>query len=109
MTEPTRRELTIDDPVAGREAYHVAHPDPADVPHGHVRHIRLGDIRPNPSQPRKQFDEAALSGLADSIRERGVLGSRSSSARGHQAGSRSSPVNAAGARRSRPGSRRSQH
>jgi ParB family chromosome partitioning protein len=73
MTEPTRRALTIDDPVAGREACHVAHPDPVSVPHGQVRHLRLGDIRPNPSQPRKQFDEAALSGLADSIRERGVL------------------------------------
>ena len=73
MTEPTRRALTVDDPVAAREACHVAHPDPADVPHGQVRHLPLDQIRPNPSQPRKQFGDAALSGLADSIRERGVL------------------------------------
>jgi ParB family transcriptional regulator, chromosome partitioning protein len=51
----------------------VAHPDPADVPHGQARHLPLDQIRPNPSQPRKQFGDAALSGLADSIRERGVL------------------------------------
>ncbi|MEO7751345.1 MAG: ParB/RepB/Spo0J family partition protein, partial [Sphingomicrobium sp.] len=38
-----------------------------------VREIELGRIRPNPSQPRVQFDEAALEELADSIRQRGVL------------------------------------
>jgi ParB-like nuclease domain len=81
MTGPTRRALTIDDPVAGREACHVAHPDPADPPHGQVRHLPLGDIRPNPSQPRKRVGEAALSGLSDSIRERGVLHSRPASRR----------------------------
>ncbi len=73
MTEPTRRALTIDDPVAGREACHVARPGRTDVPPGQVQHLPLDQISPNPSQPRKQFDAAALSGLADSIRERGVL------------------------------------
>ncbi|MEQ8830727.1 MAG: ParB/RepB/Spo0J family partition protein [Alphaproteobacteria bacterium] len=30
-------------------------------------------LRPNPSQPRKRFDEAAIDGLVDSIRQQGVL------------------------------------
>jgi len=40
---------------------------------GGVREIEVGRIRPNPHQPRVQFDEEALDELADSIRERGVL------------------------------------
>jgi ParB family chromosome partitioning protein len=40
---------------------------------GGVREIEVARIRPNPEQPRVQFDEDALDELADSIRERGVL------------------------------------
>ena len=40
---------------------------------GGVREIDIAKIKPNPNQPRVQFDEAALVELADSIRERGVL------------------------------------
>ena len=40
---------------------------------GGVREIDIGRIRPNPEQPRVQFDEEALEELAQSIRERGVL------------------------------------
>ncbi|HEU0223063.1 MAG TPA: ParB/RepB/Spo0J family partition protein [Paracoccaceae bacterium] len=35
--------------------------------------LALDRIRPNPSQPRRRFDEAELEELAASIRERGVL------------------------------------
>ena len=35
--------------------------------------LRLNDIEPNKNQPRQYFDDAALSELADSIREHGVL------------------------------------
>lgn len=35
--------------------------------------IKVKDIRPNPYQPRKIFDEAALQDLAASIKERGVF------------------------------------
>jgi len=73
MTKPTRRALTIDDPVAGRDACHVAHPSSTGSLDGRLRQIPLSDIRPNPGQPRKQFEEASLAGLADSVRERGVL------------------------------------
>ncbi len=38
-----------------------------------VVYINLNDIKPNASQPRKVFDEEALSDLADSIREHGVI------------------------------------
>ena len=39
----------------------------------HVEEIALDEIRPNPYQPRKQFDQAALQELAESIRQRGVF------------------------------------
>jgi ParB family chromosome partitioning protein len=38
-----------------------------------LRQIPLELIKPNPRQPRQDFDETALLALADSIRERGVL------------------------------------
>jgi ParB family chromosome partitioning protein len=40
---------------------------------GGVRDIELALIRPNPNQPRKQFDEASLDELAHSIVDKGVL------------------------------------
>jgi ParB family chromosome partitioning protein len=38
-----------------------------------LREIPIELIRPNPSQPRRHFDEPSLLALADSIRARGVL------------------------------------
>ena len=40
---------------------------------GGVQEVDVARIRPNPEQPRVQFDEEALDELAESIRERGVL------------------------------------
>jgi len=40
---------------------------------GGVREIDVARIKPNPNQPRLEFNEEALEELADSIRERGVL------------------------------------
>jgi ParB family chromosome partitioning protein len=48
-------------------------PAPQGTPSGGVREIEIGRIRPNPNQPRVQFDEAALQELADSIAKRGVI------------------------------------
>jgi ParB family chromosome partitioning protein len=45
----------------------------ASASRGGVREIDIARIRPNPAQPRVQFDEAPLDELAQSIRERGVL------------------------------------
>lgn len=38
-----------------------------------VQHITLDDLRPNPFQPRQTFDEEALTELAESIKQHGVL------------------------------------
>jgi ParB family chromosome partitioning protein len=38
-----------------------------------LREVPVSSIRPNPHQPRKQFDEESLASLAASIRELGVL------------------------------------
>ncbi|MFA6844444.1 MAG: ParB/RepB/Spo0J family partition protein [Sphaerochaetaceae bacterium] len=38
-----------------------------------VREVRLDDIRPNPNQPRKNFDEKDLKELAISIKNQGIL------------------------------------
>ena len=38
-----------------------------------VRWLDIGDIRPNPRQPRQVFDEKGLRELAESIRAYGVL------------------------------------
>jgi ParB family transcriptional regulator, chromosome partitioning protein len=40
---------------------------------GGVREVEVARIKPNPNQPRVQFDEDALDELAESIRHRGVL------------------------------------
>ena len=40
---------------------------------GGVREIEIGRIRPNPNQPRIQFNDELIGELADSIAERGVL------------------------------------
>ena len=38
-----------------------------------VMEVPLSALKPNPQQPRRDFDEAALRELADSIRQKGVL------------------------------------
>jgi ParB family chromosome partitioning protein len=38
-----------------------------------AREVEIGRIRPNPAQPRMNFDEESIAELADSIGERGVL------------------------------------
>ncbi|MFL6852677.1 MAG: ParB/RepB/Spo0J family partition protein [Sphingomicrobium sp.] len=50
-------------------------PSPSHAPSatGGVRSIEVARIRPNPAQPRQIFDEDAMSELAASIAERGVL------------------------------------
>ena len=65
MAEPARRSglglgLAAIIPAAGRDQEGL-------------RHIPIELIRPNPSQPRRHFDEPSLLALADSIRARGVL------------------------------------
>ena len=42
-------------------------------PSAGVRMIAIADIRPNPDQPRKAFDEESLAELADSVAAHGIL------------------------------------
>ena len=48
-------------------------PMPAGGAEDILQRIPLNLIRPNPDQPRAQFDEAELEELSTSISERGVL------------------------------------
>ncbi|MCQ2010698.1 MAG: ParB/RepB/Spo0J family partition protein [Sporolactobacillus sp.] len=38
-----------------------------------VEHVKLNELRPNPYQPRKKFDQQALDELASSIKEHGII------------------------------------
>ena len=42
-------------------------------PEGQLMMLATSSIRPNPNQPRRDFDEYELSGLAESIRQNGIL------------------------------------
>ena len=74
MSGLRRRGLLVDDPLAARDDRSPAAPatGSSEVA-GRLRDIPIAEIRANPAQPRKRFDEPALAALADSIRERGVL------------------------------------
>lgn len=43
--------------------------------------VNIDDVRPNPNQPRKHFDEDALNELADSIKSTGSSCPSSSTSR----------------------------
>ena len=58
---------------AARPASAPAAATPEAGSRGGVREIDIARIRPNPNQPRVQFDEESLDELAESIRQRGVL------------------------------------
>ncbi len=45
----------------------------ADTPKEEILEINISELRSNPYQPRKVFDEKALAELADSIKEHGVF------------------------------------
>jgi ParB family transcriptional regulator, chromosome partitioning protein len=69
-----RRGLLVDDPLAAGDDRSPAATGPGgSTVAGRLREIPIREIRANPAQPRKRFDEPALTALADSIRERGVL------------------------------------
>ena len=47
--------------------------EPAKQFYNSIFWVEVDRIKPNPFQPRKQFDEMALASLAESIRQYGVL------------------------------------
>jgi ParB family chromosome partitioning protein len=70
MRVGARRELSIDDPIAGPG---VAEAQATNNQAGRLLEIPLEHIQPNPEQPRKRLDQDSLCSLAESISERGVL------------------------------------
>ena len=57
---------------AGVDALLSAVPADAPAPPGLTR-VALADLKPSPHQPRRDFDEAELRALADSLRRRGLI------------------------------------
>ena len=51
----------------------MMHPRKGEFFSSRVHYISLNQIRPNPQQPRRSFDEDSLSELAESIRRYGIL------------------------------------
>ena len=51
----------------------MMHPRKGEFFSSRVCYISLNQIRPNPQQPRRSFDEDSLSELAESIRRYGIL------------------------------------
>ena len=88
-TEPDQAIITPQEraDIARDVAYHTLAQDEAEFAatkravgfskktalHDAIFHIEVDKIKPNPYQPRKNFDEAALKDLANSIREFGIL------------------------------------
>ena len=45
----------------------------AEIDQASISEVSVSALKPNPQQPRREFDETALRELADSIRQKGVL------------------------------------
>jgi ParB family chromosome partitioning protein len=74
MSATRRRSLRVDDPLGASDERASSRPASGERDDAaRLRDIPLGEIHANPQQPRKRFDDRALTALADSIRERGVL------------------------------------
>lgn len=76
MEKPRRlgRGLEALIPGAGAAATATATmPPPAGVPAGDYQRLPIAEIKPNPYQPRREFDESELSELQASIKASGLL------------------------------------
>ena len=77
MHEPQREARPIFAPPTSSDAtaFQKQHQNKAGEPQEaqSVFHIEIDKVKPNPSQPRRNFDEAGLRDLAHSIREFGFL------------------------------------
>ena len=60
-------------PTKKQKATKKADTAPSDSDAGEVRYLKLGQIEPNPFQPRQIWSETELDDLANSLREHGVL------------------------------------
>ncbi|MCA8893048.1 MAG: ParB/RepB/Spo0J family partition protein [Hyphomonas sp.] len=72
--KPSRLGRGLSALIGEVEASTPAKPEPGAGPAANgVSELSIKDIRRNPDQPRRTFDDAALQELADSIRSKGVL------------------------------------
>ena len=55
------------------KAEEIITPPTAKTEEGSVQSLKISEVEPNRTQPRKDFDDEALTELADSIREHGVI------------------------------------
>ena len=76
INSPVKVEVPGAIESSGDAAVATMEPSPPiadDAASGGLVHLPLDQLQPNPYQPRKVFDEAALASLADSIRSAGVM------------------------------------
>ncbi|MBI4087459.1 MAG: ParB/RepB/Spo0J family partition protein [Candidatus Liptonbacteria bacterium] len=75
LIPPSQGDDGVGQPAAPRTIPEDAVKSNADdlKPHDFVFHIEVAKISPNPNQPRRNFDEAGIRELANSIREFGFL------------------------------------
>lgn len=75
QSDEEKSEENKREPIAkqkGSDSEKSVEVDPAELVNV-VLHIPVDDIRANPHQPRKEFDEEKLDELADSIKEHGII------------------------------------
>ncbi len=73
MSKPAARLGKGLSAIIGHRSTAVAPAEPSVGPQQRLLHIPLAEIRPNPRQPRVQFDDDSIRALADSIRANGIL------------------------------------
>ena len=66
-------EALLPPPTAASRPVDVEAEQPQEGAVGVVTEVDIDRVRPNPRQPREQFDEDALETMAASLRERGML------------------------------------
>lgn len=73
VLEPSKSQLGDEASKSKPSKASQPHSSKASDPSESVVYISLNDIKPNASQPRKNFNQEALQELADSIKEHGVI------------------------------------
>lgn len=71
-TQGSQPPVSVPPPVPSPQAG-TAEPDRVSYADAQIQEIEVAKISPNPFQPRKVFEPAALRELADSIKEHGVI------------------------------------
>lgn len=73
LLSETEADAALARPTSPRDGPDLAGPENETPASGLARLVPIENIRPNPKQPRRRFDESALEELSRSIKEKGVL------------------------------------